>query len=127
MQIDKFTKFLLAIIAVNLTLNTFKNLSISTHAFANQPKNNVQSSYGLVPINADGTVPVSISETATMDVRLVDIYTSDRLNVNLEDINTSDKLNITIADINTSDELEVNITEVGSQTIYSKIPVTIVN
>ena len=43
--------------------------------------------YGLVPLNADGSIDVNIkSNSSTMDVNIVDISTSDELDVNIDEV-----------------------------------------
>jgi hypothetical protein len=113
MKIDKLTKILIAVIAVNLTYQSLKDLRLGTTTFATEtPFEMPNINYGMVPLNADGSITVKFSDYDRMDVNIVDISTYDLLNVNLKDISTSDELN-------------VNIEEVGGYSVYSKIPVQI--
>jgi hypothetical protein len=98
MKADKFTKVVLAIIAMNLTILTFKNYQLIPGVIANEPTNNVKympnMNYGLVPLNEDGSITVKLSNYDKIDVRITDITTYDKLNVTIKDINTTDKLNV---------------------------------
>ena len=128
MKIDQFTKVLLAVIAINLTYQTFKEVRFGTPTYASEMEYelpNIQ--YGLVPLNDDGSITVKFSDYDRMDVNIVDISTSDLINVNLKDISTSDLLNINLKDINTPDELNVNIDGIGGWNVYDKLPVEIKN
>ena len=74
MKVDKFTKVVLTVIAVNLTILTVKNLDIIPRAYANEPTNNLELApnvnYGLVPLNEDGSINVNLSSSDVIDVRL---------------------------------------------------------
>lgn len=113
MKTDLYTKTLLTIIAICLSINVVQQLDIIPSAYAadnNDPK-------GL-------DVPTF---TETIDVRIVDINTYDELNVNLKSVDTYDEVKVNIKSIDTSDELDVNIDEVGGSWVNSgsPIPVTI--
>ncbi|MFK8046318.1 MAG: hypothetical protein AB8B72_12555 [Crocinitomicaceae bacterium] len=113
MKFDKLTKVCFAVIAINLTYNTVKDIRLGSTSYATESDYELPSSqYGLVPVNADGSITVKFSDYDRMDVNIVDISTSDLVNVNLKDINTSDELN-------------VNIEEVGGWSVYGKIPVEV--
>ena len=88
MKVDKFTKVVLTIIAVNLTILTVKNLNIIPNAYANEPTNNVEFTpsvnYGLVPLNEDGSINVKLINSNEIDVNITEISTSDPLNVHLQ-------------------------------------------
>ncbi|NMH87089.1 hypothetical protein [Flavivirga algicola] len=90
MKIDKFTKIVLTVIAVNLTILTIKNLELIPKAYANEPSNNLKLSppmnYGLVPLNDDGTISVKLSTNNKIDVNIVGIDTHDELDVNIDEI-----------------------------------------
>ncbi|MEQ8219375.1 MAG: hypothetical protein RH981_14150 [Arenibacter sp.] len=80
MKTDKFTKVVLAVIAVNLTILTVKNLDIIPKAYANKPSNNEifkpNMNYGLVPFNEDGSIDVNIksfSSNSVMDVNIEEV------------------------------------------------------
>ncbi len=88
MKVDKFTKIVLSVIAINLTILTFKNLDIIPKAYANEPTNNLEFTpnlnYGLVPLNEDGSINVKLINSGEIDVNITDISTSDKLNVHLK-------------------------------------------
>ncbi len=90
MKIDKFTKTVLTIIAVNLTVLTVKNLDVIPKAYANEPSNNLvlnpNMNYGLVPLNEDGTISVKLSAYDEIDVNIVGVNTNDELDVNIDEI-----------------------------------------
>lgn len=105
MKVDRYTKFILTVIAICLAVNTIKDLEIVPKAYANESYNNGLPgyNYGLVPLNEDGLVEVSIK----------DVNTYDELYVNLRGVDTSEEVNVNIKSIDTSDELDVNIDELG--------------
>jgi hypothetical protein len=74
---DLFTKSILAVIALNLSV-----LSVSTLFPA--AKHSVNTA--LVPINEDGSITVRLSNTETLDVNISRISTFDELDVNIEEI-----------------------------------------
>ncbi len=102
MKTDLYTKAVLTIIAVCLTILVFKQFNIIPNAYAEIPKNNlpVGNNYGLVPLNSDGSIDVNIKSNASA-------------------------IDVNIVDISTSDELDVNIDEVGRYSTYGKVPVQI--
>jgi hypothetical protein len=77
MKTDTYTKVVLSIIAFNLTLLSFKNLDIIPKAYAGDP-NPLQGlsnrmNYGLVPLNKEGGIDVtikSIGAGSTLDVNI---------------------------------------------------------
>jgi len=80
MKVDKFTKIVLTVIAVNLTILTVKNFDIIPIAYANEPSNVLELSpnmnYGLVPLNKDGSIDVNIksfSPSSVMDVNIEEV------------------------------------------------------
>lgn len=106
MKTDLYTKSVLTIIAVCLSLNAVKDFDLIPSAYA--ADNTVDpataaTDYALVPISAANT----------MDVRIVDINTYDELNVNLKSVDTYDEVKVNIKSIDTSDELDVNLDEIG--------------
>lgn len=74
MKLDKFTKFVLTVIAVNLSILTVKNLDIIPKVYANEPIKHLNITpnvnYGLVPLNEDGSINVKLSYGEVVDVRL---------------------------------------------------------
>ena len=117
MKVDTFTKVVLTIIAVNLTIITVKNIDIIPKAFAGEPSESSALSpgtnYGLVPVNTDGSINVKLSSYDELDVNIVGIETTDDLDANIVGIRTSDELDANIVGIETSDELDVNLDEIG--------------
>lgn len=105
MKTDTYTKVLLTIIAICLTMHVAKEFEIIPSAYASEKETTSESStkYRLVPVN----------EFDTIDVRIVDINTYDELNVNLKSVDTYDEVKVNIKSIDTSDELDVNIDEIG--------------
>ena len=83
MKVDKFTKIVLTVIAVNLTILTVKNLDFIPKAYANETSNNLELSpnmnYGLVPVNEDGSVNVKIMSGDVVDVQIRGINESPSL------------------------------------------------
>ncbi|MBZ0327295.1 MAG: hypothetical protein K8F54_06785 [Altibacter sp.] len=117
MKTDTYTKTLLTIIAVCLTINLAKEFEIIPSALASENKTVPEKAtkYQLVPIN----------ESNTMDVRIVDINTYDELNVNLKSVDTYDEVKVNIKSIDTSDELDINIDEVGGSWVSSGGPLRV--
>jgi len=113
MKTDLYTKTVLTIIAVCLTINIVQQLNIIPSVYASEKEN---------PATLDFS-----PFTEIIDVRIVDINTYDELNVNIKSVDTYDELKVNIKSIDTSDELDVNIDEVGGSWINSggPIPVTI--
>ena len=105
MKADLYTKTILTVIAVCLTINVMKDVNLIPSAYASETNTTpeITTEYKLVPIN----------ESNTMDVRIVDINTYDELNVNLKGVQTSDELKVNIYSIDTTDELDVNLDEIG--------------
>ncbi len=89
MKTDFYTKAVLTVIAFCLTIIVLKQVDIIPNAFAGTPKSNLNTNmnYGLVPLNADGSIDVNIkSNSSTVDVNIVDISTSDELDVNIDEV-----------------------------------------
>jgi len=90
MKADTFTKIVLTVIAVNLTIITVENLDLMPKAYANEPTNNLELApnvnYGLVPLNEDGTISVKLSAYDEIDVNIVGVNTNDELDVNIDEI-----------------------------------------
>jgi len=113
MKTDLYTKTVLTIIAVCLTINIVQQLDIIPSVYASDEKNST--TLDLAPF------------AETIDVRIVDINTYDELNVNIKSVDTYDELRVNIKSIDTSDEMDVNIDEIGGSWVNSggPIPVTI--
>ena len=117
MKVDTFTKVVLTVIAVNLTIITVKNLAIIPKAYASETStaNTVfpATEYGLVPVNNDGSINVKLSSYDELDVNIVGIETTDDIEANIVGIRTSNELDVNIVGVETTDELDVNLDEIG--------------
>ncbi len=71
MKTDTYTKTVLTIIAFSLTIIAFNQIGFFTKANATS---SVISSkpYGLVPLNADGSINVNVKSSETLYVNVVD-------------------------------------------------------
>jgi hypothetical protein len=102
MKTDYYTKAVLTVIAICLTIIVVKQIDIIPNANAEttRPNYNTNMNYGLVPVNEDGSINVNIKSTSsTMDVNIVDISTFDELDVNIDEvsgISTSGKVPVEI-------------------------------
>ncbi|NMM49244.1 hypothetical protein [Marinigracilibium pacificum] len=85
MKTDKYTKILLTVIAINLTLISLKDISFFNKAYADEDNNR----YMNIPINENGTIDVRIVDSEELDVSITDINTSDKLKVRLEEVDNS--------------------------------------
>ncbi|WP_298317818.1 hypothetical protein [uncultured Aquimarina sp.] len=110
MRTDSYTKAILTIIAVCLSIIVLKDINIIPKAYANGT--GTSSNYGIVPINDDGTIMVKLD-------------TSDQIDVNIKGINTYDKLKVDINKVSTSDELNINIDEIGGNYVSSGGPIKV--
>ena len=117
MKTDTYTKAVLTIIAICLTINVVKDIDWIPTATASEKMlpSEVTTKYQLVPV----------SEMNTIDVRIVDINTYDELNVNIKSIESYDEMKVNIKSIDTQDELDVNIDEVGGGFISSGGPIKV--
>ncbi|MFK7950396.1 MAG: hypothetical protein AB8G11_22595 [Saprospiraceae bacterium] len=127
MKIDRYTKFILTVIAFCLVVLTLNNVDIFPKAYANDAMN-YGGNYGLVPMNEDGSINVrlqGIDEAIDeLDVNIVGIDTYDELEVNIVEVNTNDELKVELTEISTSDELDINIDEVGGWVVNGgKLPI----
>ena len=90
MKTDFYTKTVLTIIALCLSILTLQNIDIIPKAYASESNKNINldplKNYGLVPINADGTINVNIKSSSEMDVNISNISTSDELDVNIDEV-----------------------------------------
>ena len=117
MKTDKYTKIVLTVIAICLTINILKEFNLVPSAYANEVKSptSVPDGYKIVPIN-----------DAVMDVRIVDVNTYKELNVNLKSVSTYDPIKVNLKKIETSDKLDVNLKELGGRWVsYGPLPVKI--
>lgn len=75
MKTDLYTKAVLTIIAICLSIIVLKQVDIIPSAYANGPTlQNTQKSYGLVPVNTDGSIDVNIKSS------------SEKMSVNIEEV-----------------------------------------
>ncbi len=138
MKNNLYLNIVMGIIALNLTIISLDILSVFPSLKASNSYPDLKPEYGIVPLNEEGSIKIDLSQSGTLDVRIVDINTYDMLKVNLADISTSDKLDINLAKVSTSDklnirvkeietqdELPVNIDEVGGHSVFMKVPVQI--
>ncbi|TPN85922.1 hypothetical protein [Aquimarina algicola] len=109
MKNDKYTKFILTIIAICLVILVFKDANIVPKAHASD---SIITKYGLVPINEDGSITVKISNT-------------DEIDVNIKNIDTYDRLKVDLNEISTRNELDINIDEVGGSSLSSSGPIKV--
>ena len=72
MKTDFYTKAVLTVIAICLTIIVLKQVDIIPNAYAETSKSNLKNNmnYGLVPLNADGSIDVNIKSSSTMDVNI---------------------------------------------------------
>jgi hypothetical protein len=70
MKKDTTLKVILGIIAINLTLLTFDQLDLFPKSYASETSQPINTNYGLVPLNEDGTITVKLDETAIMDINI---------------------------------------------------------
>ena len=86
MKLDLYTKSILTGIAICLTINVLKDFDIMPKAYANEPLKNElnllpNKNYGLIPVNADGTIDVNIKSSSEMKVDISTISTWDKMRV----------------------------------------------
>ena len=70
MKKDTTLKVILGIIALNLTLLTMDQLDLFPKSYASETSQPINTNYGLVPLNEDGTITVKLDETAIMDINI---------------------------------------------------------
>lgn len=102
MKSDLYTKAVLTVIAICLTINVFKDFDFIPKAYAEKTKPTIENispnkNYGLIPVNADGTINVNVkSSSSPMEVSIVDIDTYDNLGVELEYTSSNVKVPVII-------------------------------
>lgn len=107
MKTDHYTKIILTIIAFCLVVNMLEKFDVMPKAYASEPAlkpiapTPEPAKYGLVPVNKDGSVNVTLKNTSPMDVNIVGIRTYDDLDVN------------------------VNLEKIGGSSTYGAIPVRV--
>ena len=70
MKKDTTLKVILGIIAINLTLLTLDQLDLFPKSYASETSQPINTNYGLVPLNEDGTITVKLDEAAIMDINI---------------------------------------------------------
>ena len=75
MKTDTYTKIILTVIAVNLTVITLKPLisPAAANAAVNDKQAASSQAYGLVPVNKDGSINVKLNAADPIDVTIVGI------------------------------------------------------
>ena len=76
MKTDFYTKAVLTVIAVCLTIIVIKQVDIIPIAYAGAPKtnSNTNMNYGLVPLNEDGSIDVNVvSSSETVKVNIEEV------------------------------------------------------
>lgn len=77
MKLDLYTKTILTVIAVCLSINVLKGFEIIPKAYAEGTNSNLNllsnKNYGLIPVNADGSIDVNIKSSSTMDVNISEV------------------------------------------------------
>lgn len=111
MKTDKYTKVVLTVIAICLINLSLGGISLFPEAQAS-PVNTPDLTYGLVPLNEDGSITVRLNAL-------------DEIDVNIKNISTSDELHVDISEISTNDELDINIDEVGGSFIGMGGPIEV--
>lgn len=117
MKTDKYTKTVLTIIAICLTINIVKDIDFFPAAHANEiaSPTSVPEGYKLVPADA----------SSVMDVRIVDINTYKELNVNLKKVSSYDPIKVNLSKIETYDKLDINVKEVGGRWVSNGGPLPV--
>ena len=115
MKTDRYTKGILSIIAVCLIFIATKDIDIIPQAQASTPIISDTPSitnYGLVPINSDGSITVTLAPSQLLDV-------------SIKNIDTYDELRVDLYSVSTSDELDVNLDEIGGGWISNGGPIKV--
>ncbi|MBK7095062.1 MAG: hypothetical protein IPH57_08455 [Saprospiraceae bacterium] len=72
MKTDFYTKVVLTIIAICLTIIVLKQVDIIPNAYATGQTSDLKKNlnYGLVPLNDDGSIDVNIKSSSELDVNI---------------------------------------------------------
>ena len=131
MKTDTYTKIILTIIAVNLTVLTFMQINIipkvqALNTHEDPLLKNQRMEYGLIPVNEDGSITVRLADSDELDVNITGIETNDKMNVGITEIDTWDNMNINIKEIDTRDIMNVKVKEVDRFAFtFSTVPVKV--
>jgi hypothetical protein len=85
-QFDTYTKGVLTVIAICLSIITIKGLGMFPTVNADNRSPMVgfpNTQYGLVPVNEDGSISVKIISADTLAVNLSKVSTDNKINVDL--------------------------------------------
>lgn len=104
MKTDLYTKTILTIIAICLTLNVISDYEVFPSAYASENTN---------------------SPIEDLDYRLVPISSMETIDVRIVDINTYDELKVNITSIDTDDEMDINLDEIGGSWVSSGGPINV--
>lgn len=127
MKTDLYTKSILTIIAISLSIIALRNLSFeSANAGTSSPVK-----FASVPVNADGSINVKVMSDMDVNIRSIGgSSVSGALPINLKEIGGSSfygSLPVNIKDISgssiSSSGIPVNIESVNGTSIYSAVPV----
>ena len=116
MKIDVFTKTVLSIIAVALTVIAFQNADFVQKANASK----TTSGFISVPVNPDGSINIKMIDNMKVDIAAIggsSIY-NGTLPINLKEVNGSSF---------SSNGLPVNIEALNGSGIYDALPVKMKN
>ena len=111
MKTDLYTKSILTVIAVALTVIAFQQADLFTTANASKP----MAGFATVPVNPDGSINVKLTET--MKVNIAEVggsYINGSMPINIKEISGSS--------INSSYGLPVNIEAVDGSSVYGAVP-----
>ncbi|MGB3342612.1 MAG: hypothetical protein WBA61_01745 [Aequorivita sp.] len=117
MKTDRYTKTILTIIAICLSINVVKDIDFIPSTYATET-----TKASVIP---DGFKLVPVEDAAVMDVRIVDINTYKELNVNLKKVSTYDPIKVNLQKIETRDKMEVNISEIGGRWVSNGGPIPV--
>jgi hypothetical protein len=100
MKTDLYSKIMLTVIAVSLSVLAFRQTEIIPRAQAETTgfPNNTTVNYAMVPLNEDGSVDINLKSLP-----------AERIEVDIESFPYNAKLDIDISEISTYDNLRVDV------------------